>query len=573
MAMTRKTIRLIATGLGRAGIAVGAVVLLTRGPSAATPRFFDDDPIAREEDPMDASAVRMREIRLSWDLMAPLLGARGEAGNRRAMDINTIEEVPDSNWFTNRAGSRPLTEADVARGPDTTAGPAAGVWRVVAGKSEGIRPGFTIVDTAGIRWFLKFDVPGHPETSTGAEVVVTKLFWAFGYNVAEDHVATLWPKDLVVAPDAMITGANGKRRRLTTGDVRTVLARVERSPDGSYRALASKALEGRSVGGFLYYGTRSDDPNDVVPHEDRRELRAMGVIAAWLDRVDAKANNTLDTLVNEQGRMVVRHHVLDFGSTLGAAGMGVLDYWEGHQYLYERSSLFKKLPGFGFPIEAWRTIRYPELRGVGRFEGDRFDPEKWKSRVPNPAYVRARPDDTFWAARKVMAITDGMIAAAVRSGKYSEPATERYLIQTLIKRRDAIGRAYLTRITPVVAPSLDSSGVLTFENAAALIARIPPPASYRAAWFLFDNATGDTTPIGNATESSEPVMRAPGALPQAVGSFVRVDISASSGSYPAWGVPVHASFRRTADGWMLAGLERLPDAPSIAGRATVKKSS
>ena len=98
---------------------------------------------------------------------------------------------------------------------------------------------------------------------------------------------------------------NGKRRRLTTGDIDRVLAQADRSPDGSYRALASKALEGKPVGEFLYYGTRADDPNDIVAHENRRELRGMGVVAAWIDRVDAKAGNTLDTLVVDNGK---EHH-------------------------------------------------------------------------------------------------------------------------------------------------------------------------------------------------------------------------------------------------------------------------
>ena len=35
----------------------------------------------------------------------------------RAKNINTVDEVPDSSWFTNRAGHRPLTPEDVANGP------------------------------------------------------------------------------------------------------------------------------------------------------------------------------------------------------------------------------------------------------------------------------------------------------------------------------------------------------------------------------------------------------------------------------------------------------------------------
>ena len=37
----------------------------------------------------------------------------------------------------------------------------------------------------------------------------------------------------------------------------------------------------------------------------------------------------------------------------------------------------------------------------------------------------------------------------------------------LIKRRDKIGRTYLTRLNPIVDPALDASGTLTFGNAAS----------------------------------------------------------------------------------------------------------
>src|SRR6185503_14369136 len=100
-------------------------------------------------------------------------------------------------------------------------------------------------------------------------------------------------------------------------DVLPVLHRVARNSNGSYRILASRLLPGKNLGGFKYYGTRPDDPNDVIPHEQRRELRALQVFAAWTNLVDVKALNTMDTLITIDGQSRVRHYLLDVGSTFG----------------------------------------------------------------------------------------------------------------------------------------------------------------------------------------------------------------------------------------------------------------
>ena len=76
-------------------------------------------------------------------------------------------------------------------------------------------------------------------------------------------------------------------------------------------------LPGKVLGNFRYEGTRPDDPNDLVPHEQRRELRALRVFGAWTNLRDLKSRNTLDTLVNENGQAVVKHWLQDVGSTFG----------------------------------------------------------------------------------------------------------------------------------------------------------------------------------------------------------------------------------------------------------------
>ena len=42
---------------------------------------------------------------------------------------------------------------------------------------------------------------------------------------------------------------------------------------------------------------REDDPNDTVRHQDRRELRALKVFAAWVNHFDTKMHNSLDMYV------------------------------------------------------------------------------------------------------------------------------------------------------------------------------------------------------------------------------------------------------------------------------------
>jgi hypothetical protein len=295
-------------------LAAGA---LTMAGSAASPRFLNDDPIQVQPDTRDAAGIKADEVSLFVDLAYNLISGAGPRAGR-AGNLNSVDEVPDSSWYTNRAGARPLTADEIAIGPDTTSGPAGGSWTITSSKSDGITPGFTVNDTAGRRWFLKFDPPGYRGMATGTEVAVTKLMWALGYNVAENHIAHLRREQLAIGATATFTPKSGRKRPMRPADVDSLLAGVDRDADGTYRVVASKALDGTPIGRIRFFGTRTDDPNDIVPHEDRRELRGYGVFAAWLNHVDAKAINSLDTLVTENGRSFVRHHLLDFASALGS---------------------------------------------------------------------------------------------------------------------------------------------------------------------------------------------------------------------------------------------------------------
>ena len=539
----------------------GAAVCVVLGGTASTQsqRFYRDDPIAREPDSQDASGAAEHDIKSIYEMTYNLFVTRDhQPSGLRAQNINTIDEVPDSNWFTNRIGNTAITPEQMTRGANVGAPPDPEKWILTREKTAGVHPGFTARDAKGETWFLQFDPPYYREGATGAVAVASRIFWALGYNQVELFLTTFDPKKVEFDPNATIRRPNGKRTRFNRDDMNAILERVAKNPDGTYRVVAGRLLSGKILGGYLFQGTRPDDPNDVVPHEHRRDLRALRVFGAWTNLTDLKAANTLDTLVSENGRMVVKHYLQDVGSTFGMCNE--LYEWDlSYEHFYQGDTTRKRFFSFGFALSPWQTIPYkPYYPSIGKFEGDEFDPRKWRPQTPTTAYMETRDDDAFWAARKIAAFSDELIRAAVRAGQYSDPNAEKYLGDVLIKRRDKVLALYLTAINPIVNPRLDASGQLTIENAAIAAGVAKGQPTYRAAWMLFDNATGQTKPL-STTESQTTTLAAPAGLPAAPGSYIQVDISADLAAQPTWKEPIKTYFRRTAQGWQLVGLERLPE--------------
>jgi hypothetical protein len=539
--------RTLALGL----LMVAAAVVAAAG---ADRFFFDDDPIAREPESRSAANARPLDIELFFEYGYNLfVNSRRQPSNLRAGNVNTIDEIPDSSWFTNRAGVRPVAPEQLERGPNSEVRPAPEKWVLLREKTAGTTPGFTARDANGRTWFLQFDLSEFPEGGTGAVEVSTKVFWALGFNQVETFITSFDPARADIDPSATMLRPSGERTRFTRDDIMRVLERAARNRDGTYRVSAGALVPGKILGPFRYSGTRSDDPNDLVPHEHRRELRALRVFGGWMNLVDWKAGNTLDAVVEQSGHSVIKHYLQDVGSSLGMANDP--HQWDmGWEYFYDQHASQRRLYTFGFALSPWQTVPYTFYPSIGLFEGDRFDPIGWRPQTPVRPFIETRTDDAFWAARRVMAFSDDLIRAAVRTGQYSDPAAAAHLVDVLIKRRDKIGRVYLTAINPIVNPRLGAGG-LTFENAAVAAGFASGPAEYRASWSRFDNATGRTTAIGE-TRGTTTTMAAPAGLAVPAGSYIEIDISSDSPDHPSWREPIRTHFRRTADGWKLVGLER-----------------
>lgn len=540
--------------LGATALAV-AFSALTDAQQRSGPRFRADDPLTADNDrAVDVGKLPERDDSDIYDFIEHSFLGPGSRDDIRALNVNTVDEVPDSSWFTNRYRSG-LPSGDVlARGPDTLPPLDVTGWPVAEGKGEGATPGFRLRGPDGALYQLKFDPVSNPEMATAAEVIGTAFYHAFGYNVVEMYLVEFDGAAYTMLPGATISVQGGKERSLTHEDIDGVLAVSARLPNGRYRAVARRMPKGNGIGSFRYYGTRPDDPNDIFPHEHRRELRGNRVFAAWLNHDDSRGINSKDIVISEGGRRYVRHYVYDFNSILGSGTTKPQKYRSGNEYRFEAGETLKTLLTFGLYVRPWARFDYPDVPpAVGRFEAAHFDPLEWKPEYPLPAFDRMRAEDAFWAARIIARFDEPAVRAIVGKGRYSDPRAAEFIVRTLMERRDKVLRAWLTGVMPLVDPVLDGSG-LTFRNAAVDAGVSPAAVAYDVTWYAFDNATGAHRRVGDA-ERIGPGARA--AMPAALANeaFVMAAVSAD-GADPDWRKPARVYFRKQGGGWTLVGLER-----------------
>src|SRR5687767_4600763 len=352
---------------------LAVLIVLAAGVAAArgaAPRFYPDDPIQVDrDDRLDASGAAPIEGSNGFDFAEHTFFKPGDRRDIPAVNTNTMDEVPDSSWFTNRIGRRAMSIDEIARGPNSLDALNVDGWPIVRDKTSGITPGYRVTDPSGRLYQIKFDPPDNAEMASGAEVIGAAIYHALGYNVVEGYVVDIDPAKIVIAPMATTVDRSVRRRPMRRSDIDRLLARAARLPNGKYRATASRFADGIPLGYFKYYGTRPDDPNDIHPHEHRRELRGSRVFAAWVNHDDSRGLNSLDMLEGPVGRQYIRHYMFDFGSTLGSGSTMAQTPRAGNEYILEWAPSWKTLATLGLYVRPWILVDYWEdAKAVGRFE-------------------------------------------------------------------------------------------------------------------------------------------------------------------------------------------------------------
>jgi hypothetical protein len=531
----------------------GFLILLTvSGPlllhaSGPLPIFFPDDPIQVMPAPVPVAKISTHKIGETADFFWNSL--RWFPPSVPAGGVNTLGVPPDSAWYTSRHGAHSMTREELQRG--ATVEPPLPPFTIVGGKEEGVTPGFRIEDAKGRFFFVKVDPPGNPEMASASDVIVSRFLYAIGYNVPQNYIVRVKVPELRISDKAKVTFENG-RRRMTRSDLEQMTKTVHHYPDGSIRLMASLKIEGEAAGPFFYEGTRKDDPNDLVPHENRRDLRALYVAFAWLNNTDARSGNTYDVVVHAGGLSFVKHYLLDFGSALGSDGDGPKPVRLGHEFmLASPQEASRSILTLGLLPRPWERIHYPDLPAVANFSAKAFDPDHWTSDYPNPAFQRREPDDDFWGAEQVMAFTSDDIRAIVETGQFSDPRVVEYLTSTLADRRDKIGRTFFARVLPLDNFRVESDE-LRFDDLAVRY-EFRPPAQYDVSWFRFDNATGKRGMI-----SPEASAHLPDDVKQATeGSYFSAVISSRDDKSKSLVV----TLRKTDTGYRVVGRSRADTGP------------
>jgi hypothetical protein len=483
-----------------------------------------------------------------------------------AANANSLDEVADSSWFTNRLGVRPVPIDELTRGacraeefldPDAD---ADGSWVIDAGKGNGSSPGFR-ASIHGRRYLFKVDSDS-PERPSAASTIGAAVYQAVGFNTSCEQIVYLRPTLLSLKPGLTTKGNFSGERPFDHAALDRILAVAPRR-NGRLRFQVSAWLPGKTLGPFRYRGMRDDDPNDAVPHDERRELRGGRVLAAWLDHFDAREQNSMDVWISDRkdapdsspGHVV--HYYLDTSDCLGSAWD-----WEqitrrlGYSYVVDWADIGRDFVTLGIPSRPWdRVQRVQGHEKFNYFDVANFEPQDWKNEYANPAFDRMTERDAAWMARILSRLSPEMVRALAQMGQFEHADDATFLAEVLEGRLRKILERYLLGLSPISDVHVDGDYLCALDLAEARALR--PASSFR---YMATRENGSPLEVkrqpGGGLCVGLPHAASPAGAPDDDPSrYVRVWVEDGVARGP---LVAHLYDLGPGRGYLLAGLER-PD--------------
>ena len=432
---------------------------------------------------------------LAWDavdnaIARPLSDTFRLPPTIEAINATATDEVAESAWFQNRLNSRRYTPEEIARGACEEEQMLDGEkakeaeWIIDAGKGNGSSPGFRVnIPGKGKYMFKSDDAQG--ERPTASSVIGAALYNAAGFYTSCEQIVYFDPKVLKLTDGLETKDNSGIAKKFDRPALDKILERASKRGN-LVRMQASAWLPGRLIGPFRYEGTRKDDPNDVIPHEDRRELRGGRVLAAWTEHHDAREQNSMDAWMADAGKKspdsspgYVRHYYLDTSDCLGSEWA-----WEpvsrrlGYSYLLDVPDISLDFISFGAVTRTWDINgRKPGFKQFGFIDVENFVPDEWKNEYQNPAFSRMTERDAAWMTRILARLDPDMVAAIMRAGKWTDVKDFAYITRVMQARLDKVFKRYLTRLSPLGEVKVEGDSVCAVDF--ARLRGVALPASYQ----------------------------------------------------------------------------------------------
>lgn len=150
-------------------------------------------------------------------------------------------------------------------------------------------------------------------------------------------------------------------------------------------------------------------------HENRRELRGAGLLAAWLGWYDSRTDNNRLKYVERDGKVELKHYFADLGGGLGKS-----------------TALLSRAPediqGFGWSFTQPRREQGPQRMTIS------FRIVSFRPIERTPAFEQMTVEDARWMGRLIAQLTPRQIRDALAASGYASGSLELCAAKLLARR-------------------------------------------------------------------------------------------------------------------------------------------
>lgn len=390
-------------------------------------RFHDRPPVTHAHDDVPIAIPRKSAFVEAFYLSdvflrRPVVDALDAERFPYARDVSSFDEVPRSSWFSPVR----LDSVGFARDYAVDGPPEAKATLERRGSA------YLLTDARGRAYRLLGDHGGLPETDTAALLIASRLVRAVGY---------LTPETWLVEPHELGLSRSGGPQ--------------------SERWVAERWPVGVPLGPTDMTYPRDDDPNDRIPHRDRRTLRALGVLAAWLDLRELGPTRLVDVYVGLPGRGHVRHFVVGMEDALGAASLGPKTSGRFSAAGPVQGNVWTNLATLGLARPRARTG--PVARTLKAFRPTLS--ARYELGHPYEPVDRLLPSDGYWIAKRLAKIPSELIQGSVGAARFSDPELARHVLRALEARRRTLVGYWFSQVTPCELEALSGRTLVLADQA------------------------------------------------------------------------------------------------------------